>query len=145
MGLWPQEVTLLKGALEKGSLWDYIEQEFDSWGKKSEYVKPYVKAAVYASCFGGGVVGLKNVILERKRLELGLRLAEFKEVTLYGEYVLESEKIAKLVINSNVLKSFKLVAKHFKTLYLNKTIVGPTGFSLVINEDNVRTQYSNYL
>lgn len=145
LGLWPQEVTLLKKALEKGGLWDYIEQEFDSWGRKSDYVKPYVKAAVYASCFGGGFKGLKNVILERKRNELGLRATEFKEVTCYEVYVDQAENIARLVVNSNVIKSFKHVAKYLKTLYLNQTIVGPTGFSLVIEEENVRSQYSHYL
>lgn len=143
LGLWPQEVTLLKKTLKKGSLWDYIEKEFENWGRKSDYVKPYIKAAVYASCFGGGPKGIKNVILERK--ELGLRPVDFKEASLYGKYVAQAENIANLVGKSNVLKSFKHVAKHFKTLYLNSTIVGPSGFVLVIGEEKVRSQYSKFL
>ena len=145
LGLFPQELTLLKKALEKGSLWDYIESEFDSWGRKSDYVKPYVKAAIYASCFGGGKDGLKKTILEKKRKELGLQEVHFKECSKYKEYVSQAENIGALVSQSNVFKSFKHVAKHFKTLYLNRTIVGPSGFVLEIDEVNVRSQYSNYL
>lgn len=100
---------------------------------------------MYVSCFGGGVVGLKNVILERRRQELGLRPSMFKQSSCYGKDVAQAESVAKLVVNSNVIKSFKHVAKHSKTLYLNKTIIGPTGYSLAIDEENVRSQYSNYL
>lgn len=145
LGLWPQEATVLKKALEKGSLWDYIEEEFSGWGRKQDYVKKYVKAAVYASCFGGGPNGLKNVILETKRKELGLRPADFKKSSLYEKYVSQAESIGTLVAQSNVFKSFRSVAKHFKTLYLGKTIVGPSGFVLTIDEENFRSQYSNYL
>lgn len=65
--------------------------------------------------------------------------------SLYKEYVSQAENIGALVGQSNVFKSFKHVARHFKTLYLNQTIVGPSGFVLLIDSENVRTQYSNYL
>ena len=145
LGLYPQQVTLLKKALEKGGLWNYIEEEFDSWGRKEDYVKSYVKAAVYASCFGAGPDGFKRVILERNRKDLGLVEEDFKKLESYGKSVQQAENLAKTITKSNVLKSFKQVASHFKKLYVETTLVGPTGYTLVINQENVRSQYSNYL
>ena len=145
LGLWPQEVTSLKAAVEKGSIWIYIEEEFDEWERKDAYVKTYVKAAVYAGCFGGGKVGLKNTVLETKRKELGLKPADFKESSLYKEFVEEAEIIGALAAQSSVYKCFRSVAIYFKKLYVNQTVVGPSGYVLVVDEENYRSQYSNYL
>ena len=70
---------------------------------------------------------------------------DFKKLESYGKSVQQAENLASIITKSNVLKSFKSVAKHFKNLYVETTLVGPTGYTLVINQENVRSQYSNYL
>jgi len=136
IGLYPDDLSNIKMAIEGKGLWNYLKEDFEKKGIGKYWDKGSVKICVYSSFFFGGTKAMVEGILNANRTQIGLTQAEFDDWQGKVEIQTRAEKIAKFMMESPVIEDFRAVAKHIFETYQGHSLVGPTAHHYAITEDS---------
>lgn len=109
---WPEQLPLLKEAMDKGTLWEMYESHYKSQGLP--FIKKAVKAMHYASILGGGDKAFRDAI-HRSNLD-----DPSNPITDIDEIITAHKK-------SPIYKELKKLLSHITKQWEGKLLILPTG------------------
>jgi hypothetical protein len=145
LGLYPSPLQSIQLAIENRGLWNYIEDEFKGKGMGHLYNKKFVKICVYSSFFLGGTKAMMEGIMDSVREDIGVTKDQWKDHPLKEETYSIAQNITQEMMNSSIIVDFQSIAQYIKNVYLNEHMIGPSGQSYLVTENNFRNVYPNWL
>lgn len=112
MAKWPDQLPLLREAMDRGTLWEMYEAHYKSLGLP--FMKKAVKAMHYASILGGGDNSFKDAI-HRSNLDDP------------EQYISNVEEMIKAHKQSPLYKELKKLLSHITKEWEGKLLILPTG------------------
>lgn len=147
LGLIPDPMEIVKQALEKDGLWNYIKREFEKNGVPDQYDKPAVNICVYSSFFFGGNKAMAEGIVESVRQDCGMSKKEFRESPDFGIAEKNALKVPSQMQNSNIISCFREASTYLREVKMGEFLIGPTGHKYKIDNDpdSFNNGYTNLL
>lgn len=145
IGMYPDDLVRVKRAVQSGSIWDALKQEFINIGKEDLFQKPYVKACFYSVIFSGGAKAMIESILLNIRNGLGMVESEFKETDFYEDEKYKAGELATIFNQLPMVQEFRAMSQKILKNYDQELFTRPTGHTYPINTTEFRRSFANYL
>lgn len=145
IALFPLKLIRVKRAVEAGSIWEALREEFVRLGKGEYYKKPYVKACFYSVIFGGGIKAMVGSILGSVQKNLGMTPKEFENSDMFNVEKTKANGIAQAFNLLPMVKEFRAMSKEVERNFDNDVFTGPTGHVYPITPESFQGSFANYL
>lgn len=119
MAKWPEQLPLLREAMDKGTLWEMYEAHYKSLGLP--FMKKAVKAMHYASVLGGGDKAFKDAIHRTRSVSHRSNLDDPEQSISNVEEMIKAHK------KSPIYKELKKLLSHITKEWEGKLLKLPTG------------------